>query len=387
MPDLLADRPDAFIRMSEAYGCALRIAHGLIGTPQANDRNYYSIPMRKGTALEPMCVEWMADHGFSMWFTGDSQLEIRAQDPLRSGHPDGFISILPGTEVSWWAQRNVPQVALDMMYRGDLMLAEVKTMNPDSFSLFRKEAFSDKDNLFRKYKNQIQLYMNTLANRSNEELWQSSEWQALLRAYDYTPPSHTLIIAFCPATNDYSFAVYQIEPEPFELNSERLHREVIIPLREEGVLPEPTYDGTHADCFWCPYADLCPAVEQRKAERQASSILDSIPLGLGLGEDDINQMATQYKDIQYQIKILSAQAKDIKDTLESALVPDVAFSTGRYRIKFTTVKGRRTMDTVALKQIADSLGFEIPYKEGAGYVRPYITPIYGDDAERGVENE
>jgi hypothetical protein len=195
------------------------------------------------------------------------------------------------------------------------------------------------------------------------------------------------VIAFCPATNDYSFAVYQIEREPFELNSKRLHEEVIIPLRIEGRLPDPSYDGTHADCFFCPYADLCPAVEQRKAERQATSILETLPLGLGLGEEDINQLATQYKDLQYQVKMLTAQAKDIKDTLESALVPDVAFSTGRYRIKFTTVRGRKTLDTTALKTIADALGFEIPYKEGAGFVRPYITPIYGDDAERGVEND
>lgn len=397
--DLLADAPYPYIRFSSANRCSLAIGHNMLGTPEASTRNYFSLPLRKGKALEPMVVEWLADHGFSLWFTGDDQLQVFAQDPFRSGHPDGLIGITDPDAVTWWANHNVPKQALDMMYQGKLLLLEIKTMGAEPFSLFKREGLSDKDNLFRNYRAQIQGYLNTLKDPSNDELWfrrkpseaephppmGSEEFRALLREYGYERPTHALLVAFSPADNEFAFLLIEINETQYRINADRLHREVIVPMRLEGRMPDPSYDGTAAECFFCPYADICPVVIEKRVVREEESFLDSIPLTLGLDEEQINELCAQYKEIGYTIKGLEESQRAIRAQLDAAVIPDKPFATSRYRVKRTTVKGRSGIDMEALNALLTAHDLTLPRKTGAPYTRLYITPIYGDDYDKEAE--
>lgn len=388
MTDLLADVPENWIRYSNANRCALWIGHSLIGTPHQSDRNYYSIPMRKGKALEPMVVEWLADHGFSLWFTKtydtDNQLLIHAQDPFRGGHPDGFIGLIPGFSLSWWAEHHVPKMALDHMEQGNLMLLEIKTGSADSFALFKREGLSDKDNLFRGYRAQIQGYLNTVADPGNDELWDSAAFRALLAEYRYPRPQYALVVFFSPADNDFSFTIVERDPEPWKFNAERLNNKVIYPMRVEGRLPDPDYDGSHPDCYFCPYADLCPAVIAKKAAAENLDMPD-LPIGMALSDDEINELVDRYYSNRLEIAALEAKQKALRAELDMAVTPDVKFQTSRYRIKRSSVKGRKTIDMETLRAVCAAQGIEIPYKEGSGYFRYYFNATYGDDYMREAE--
>lgn len=384
--DLLTDAPRPWIRFSSADGCALAIAHGMLGTAEQSGRNFFSLALRQGTALEPMLVQWMADHGFALWYTGDEQLEVFAQDPFRGGHPDGLISIIDPSALSWWAQTHIPKAALDLMLNGQLLLVEFKTMSADSFSTFSKHGLDVRNTLFRKYRAQIQGYLNTLHDSQNDELWNSESFRALLKTYNYDRPEYCLVVAYSTADKDFAFSLVQIDETQYKMNAERLHREVIVPMRLEGRLPDPTYDGTAADCWYCSFSDLCPAVISRKAAAASSeSILDSVPLTLGLTEEEINELAARYKELTIEEKGIADAKKAIRAQLEATIIPDRPVSTGRFRIKFSTVHRKGGIDMEALNDMLASHGLSIPYKRETSHIRPYITPLFGPDYDKEAE--
>jgi hypothetical protein len=51
------------------------------------------------------------------------------------------------------------------------------------------------------------------------------------------------------------------------------------------------------------------------------------------------------------------------------------------------VSGRKTIDQDELKQLAVSIGFDIPYKIGKSHTRLYADAIYGPSYERGNDGE
>lgn len=403
--DLLADAPRPFIRMSEGDGCGLRIGHAMLETvkPKSPD-----MALRMGSALEPAIVQFLADQGLECWFTGDAQLRLAYLDPMTVGHCDGLIS--GRDNLSSWAYRNLPQAAVDLFKDGDLLLLEIKTMNADSFNDFKRNGLTTKDALFRKYLVQINDYICTLNNPEYDEAWPdadeeyeyedpatgemvigtrhiygSDSFRTLLETQGFRRPEITLVVAFCPANKQYAFDLIPMRPEPFNRKKESLHNKVIVPMRTQGKLPDPAYDGHDPECFFCPVIHLCPNATSAVASTFA---LENIPLDAPPRiehEEEVDELLARYFELGDTIKQLELEQKAVRLDLEALAEPGVKYVTGRNVFHFASVRGREMLDMETLSKIAAEYGFEIPKKRGAGHTRLYAKPLYGPSYDKKVE--
>jgi hypothetical protein len=379
--------------MSETASCDLRIGHAMLGSDERS-RFTDDLALRMGTALEPMIATWMADQGFTLYFTGEDQLEFFLGDPMRTGHGDGLIGI--DHDVSHWAKTNIPQTALDIMDRGEAMVLEIKTANEKSFREFLEGGL--KGGVFlRKYLQQINSYEAAVCDPAHDELWATHEGnpddcpvlgyqdngkthygsdslKEVLKDHGWGRPTATLVVMYCPGLKRFGFEVHHYNRDEFLARSIELENNIILPMRQ-GQMPTPTYDGQADECYFCPYAYLCPAAQ----EVSASRTIDDIPIVVAGQDHTLDELAAEYHMLSEQYKELEAARKDLRERIDGFVGPGARIVTDSFFIHNIEVKGRRSIDQ---DELAKLLGGKenIPYKQGRPYTRKTIVPLYGPNA-------
>lgn len=402
---LTAKRP--FIRMSEGDGCGYRIGSMIMEGGSSREPD---MALRMGSGLEPVIVQWLADHGMHCWFTGEDQLRLAYDSPFTKGHCDGFISADPDA-LSSWAKRNLPAVVQELFADGDLLLMEIKTMALDSFNDFKKNGLTPKDALFRKYAVQIQDYLNTANNPEFDESWPdaleevevadafgnpviheveirgSDSFRKLLNEQGFSRPEACLVVAFCPANKQYAFDIIPIRRDAFNAKRKRLEERVVIPMRVEGRMPEPDFDGHDPECFFCPVKNVCPAANSSISELLA---LESIPLDAPPSVESpeaVDELLTRYFYLRDAIKEMELEQQTVRLELESMADVGSRYYTGQNVFHFAPVKGRRSIDTEKLAEFLQQHGVTMDefMKQGAGYTRLYAKPLYGPSYDKKAE--
>lgn len=381
--DLYETAQYPYIRMSATAKCRHAIGHMMIGTEQ-RQRGFNDLSMRMGTALEPMVVQWLADQGVLCYFTGEDQLEVALQDPYRLGHLDGVIGL--DGEPSYWVRHNFPPRALEILTAGIPMMLEVKTMNEDAFDQFLKGGLAA--GVFLKdYIDQATSYLASLRDSANDELWPdhpdrqnpdrivlgSTSYKALLRSRGWSRPSSALVVVFNPATKRFAFEIIEFDQEAFDRRTAELA--VVPDYLRAGELPPPDYDGQAAQCYFCYYAYVCPAVQAIAASRA----LDDIPIVLEENIKEMDELAAQYAGLTAEIKSMESRKAEIRRELESR-AGAARVTTPGYMVTFSSVKGRRGMDQAQIKADYKEMGKEIPYKVGTPFTRLLVTPLFGPSA-------
>ena len=344
------------LRMSSAGSCRLQIAHQVLETPRLYQDE---LAMRMGTNLEPV-VNWrLEEKGLTTHFAkmepDDPQLEVETFDPDMMGHPDGIVS-LDGELTSWLEQR-LPEQALRILeYERQPMLHEVKTMNGNTFAQVQSGGL-ESGAFTSLYLDQINSYLASL----NEGMF-PNELQELLDERDWKAPTTALVTSFSPASRKFHFEVVEYDQEKFHARSRELE-EVVIAL-DEGRLPEPDYDGGAAYCYFCPFAHLCPAAQERRSQRSFDDII--------LVEDEmgrVDELAGKYDEIRGRIADLEGTRDELKEQIEGMVPVGARIKAGSYQILRSEVKGRTSPD---LEAIAKKLGVTkktLPTRRGRGHVR------------------
>ena len=380
--NLLREAKQPYIRMSSAGNCRLQIAHYMIGTEEHNRRGN-DLGMRMGTHLEPMIVEFLADNGFLVTFTGNEQLEIAAQDPGRVGHNDGLVWLDPLEEPSHWIRFNVPEDITRLLQRV-VMNLEIKTMNEETFGRFQREGLKG-GTFTAKYLGQANQYEGAMLNAENDELWagpvleykgddilpsNSKDYREFLRTNMFDRPEYTLFVCYTPGLKPFGFELHKHDPEAYEQRSAELEAGLIVPLLQ-GNLPAPDEDGRAGSCYFCPFAYECPAVQ----ETIASRTLDQIPTTVIEDEEAIEEFTHEYWEITQQIKELETAKKTLRKKFDEKFEAGV-FVTPNFIIELSPVKGRRSMDKRAIGELVG--GEEnIPHKTGKASTRLSVKPRYG----------
>lgn len=369
------------IRMSLGDGCSLAIYHELIGTPKPMD--YNNINFRIGSALEPMIGQILADNGLDLYFTGDTQLALAHEDPWRTGHPDGLATLSDPSALTPWLAERLPPLATVRLLAGDMPVVEFKTMNERNYKIYRDKGLILTNSLFRKYYGQAQSYLHTLADAKSDELWESGEYQALLRS-GRPRPSWILYVAFCKSTQDFLIKIIEPDPEYVATMNARLHTEVS-DVMHRGDVPLPSYDGRSAECFWCAFKSKCPA-----AIGLAADLLDIDDFPVVAPTDPkllghLDNIAARYSDITELMADLKKERETLRDQILDGLEVRTQAFTENFRVKHGSTKGRRNIDMVELAAIALAKGFEIPYKTGEPGHRVYVSALTGPAA--GADND
>lgn len=392
----------SWLRMSELDDCDHKIGHRIAGT-QERRRFTSNMALKMGSALEPVINQEMEEHGALIFFGGSAQIEIQVVDDgdfLISGHPDGFIALDP-QRVDNWLRYNFPKEAQERLDRGELMLWEVKTMRNEDWQIFSRQGLAASPFL-SKYIGQVQRYLGALngpagdnvlidafdpiSNERKSEAFSFREW---CREMGYSYPTSALLVGFNTATKHFAFEVIQLDFEPIERGIDKARR--MLNILDNEYLPEPTLDGRAQECYFCPYAYVCPMVKQAVAEEMSDeSALMEVPMSISQDViDRTEELATIYVEANEEIARLEAAKKEAREELERLIDETGAerLVSDRYSVKFSEVKGRRTIDQNTLKLLLDSVGLDIPYRTGNGFVRPYIKRLYGPSYEsKGDDN-
>jgi len=363
------------IRMSLGDGCSLAIYHELRGTPKPLD--YNNLNFRIGQALEPMVTQMCADNGLDLYFTGDNQLEIAHDDPYRTGHPDGLARLENAANLTPWLAERLPSDALIRLLAGDMPVLEVKTLNTRNFKIFRDKGLDMSNSLMRKYYGQAQEYLHTLIAATNDELWESNDYRALLTT-GKPRPSWILFVAFAKAEQEFCFRVIDADPEFYEKSNARIQLEVSDVLHR-GEIPAPSYDGRSQECFFCPFKKLCPAYAG-----VAGDLLDVDDIPVVAPTDPkllghLDALAARYYDLGEVAREIKAERDNLRDQILDALEQNTRLYTSSFKVKHGMVKGRRNLDMPTLQALAKKHNFEIPYKIGEPASRLYVSALALED--------
>lgn len=384
MPDFLGgDGTRDYFRISEMADCDLRIAFNIIG--QAEKQTAVGqMAMWMGTALEPVINRFLLSNGLSIAFgkTGDqdNQLEVALEDPYTIGHPDGLI-FAGGTDLSYWARRNLPVRAQTLLDQGNVLLHEVKTMKNDTWRQWVKNGIASMT-FTSKYLMQVNAYMLAMQKSESYELWPDREingrpvygshsFKSALREIKGEPPTAALITGFNTHTKKTAFEVIEFDPLIVEARLDEL--QIVADHLHAGELPAPTYDGKAPDCFTCPFAYACPAA-QKIADAEG---LLTIPLTMDERQDldELDTLAAEYDELGEEIRFKTDRRKEIRDIFAERITGKVV--TDHFSLNVYDVRGRESIDREALEMLASEYGFEIPTKVGNGYQSLRVTNLYG----------
>lgn len=401
--DILETGRRPYFRMSEAGTCDLVIGHRIKGTQER--RRYDGVlAMAMGKALEPVINQYLIAGGMSVAFHNADQLEVAAQDPYRIGHPDG---------IGWVPDGNLRTLSLDLMRiltppakayleSGLPVVVEAKTMNDASFKSVLSRGL-DATSLTSHYPDQTMEYVGAIRNPENDEIW----WEPT--AYvdrDGTPlsvpipqsgarvfkewlaatelpgrPEASLLVGFNTARKQILTELIPFDSNRYAQNTARFDR--IANYLHAGELPPPSLDGKAADCYFCPFSYLCPAVDQLRR----TTILDDgdlADLDISAPTDfaetaRMNELAAEYMQQGAAERLAKARKEEIRDEMLSLLEPGVPVYAIDHRVKFVETKGRNMIDEPKLKELADAIGFEIPRKLTAPSKRIYVSRVTGSE--------
>lgn len=173
-------------------------------------------------------------------------------------------------------------------------------------------------------------------------------------------PTNVNLVAI-PRDGDERDIVVHTEPYDPTIAEEALNW--LAAIKESTEAPAPERDENYCK-FYCKYYDASGNIGCVGLKKKDGNLTDVV-----IADPDADKAALLYLQLDEQIKALESQ----KDSLKESLTGIAGVTQSGFHINWTTVAGRKTVDTKALE---DS-GIEIPYKEGKESTRLTIKQTGG----------
>ena len=183
---------------------------------------------------------------------------------------------------------------------------------------------------------------------STQQRWQVQVYGYLLEKSGKGKPTTVNLVAI-PRDGDERDIKVHSEPYDPAIAEEALNW--LAAVKEATSAPEPERDENYCK-FYCKYYDAsgdigCVGLKKK----DGSGVEDNL-----IADPDADKAALLYLQLGAQIKELETQQDSLKESLAGLL----GVTQSGLAINWTTVAGRKTVDTKAL----EDNGIEIPYKEG-----------------------
>jgi hypothetical protein len=196
---------------------------------------------------------------------------------------------------------------------------------------------------------------------STQQRWQVQVYGYLLEKSGKGKPTTVNLVAI-PRDGDERDIKVHSEPYDPTIAEEALNW--LAAIKETDSVPEPERDENYCK-FYCKYYDAtgdigCVGLKKKDGKELENNLI---------ADPDADRAALLYLQLGQQIKELETQQDSLKESLAGLL----GTTQSGLAINWTTVAGRKTVDTKALE---DS-GVEIPYKEGRETMRLTIKQTGG----------
>lgn len=183
---------------------------------------------------------------------------------------------------------------------------------------------------------------------STQQRWQVQVYGYLLEKSGKGKPTTVNLVAI-PRDGDERDIKVHSEPYDPAIAEEALNW--LAAVKEAITAPEPERDENYCK-FYCKYYDAsgdigCVGLKKKDGSGAEDNLI---------ADPDADKAALLYLQLGQQIKELEAQQDSLKESLAGLL----GVTQSGLAINWTTVAGRKTVDTKAL----EDNGIEIPYKEG-----------------------
>ena len=197
---------------------------------------------------------------------------------------------------------------------------------------------------------------------STQQRWQVQVYGYLLEKSGKGKPTTVNLVAI-PRDGDERDIKVHSEPYDPAIAEEALNW--LAAVKEATSAPEPERDENYCK-FYCKYYDAsgdigCVGLKKK----DGSGVEDNL-----IADPDADKAALLYLQLGAQIKELETQQDSLKESLAGLL----GVTQSGLAINWTTVAGRKTVDTKAL----EDNGIEIPYKEGKESQRLTIKQTGGN---------
>ena len=183
---------------------------------------------------------------------------------------------------------------------------------------------------------------------STQQRWQVQVYGYLIEKSGKGKPTTVNLVAI-PRDGDERDIKVHSEPYDPAIAEEALNW--LAAVKEATSAPEPERDENYCK-FYCKYYDAsgdigCVGLKKKDGSGAEDNLI---------ADPDADKAALLYLQLGQQIKELEAQQDSLKESLAGLL----GVTQSGLAINWTTVAGRKTVDTKAL----EDNGIEIPYKEG-----------------------
>ena len=183
---------------------------------------------------------------------------------------------------------------------------------------------------------------------STQQRWQVQVYGYLIEKSGKGKPTTVNLVAI-PRDGDERDIKVHSEPYDPAIAEEALNW--LAAVKEATSAPEPERDENYCK-FYCKYYDAsgdigCVGLKKKDGSGAEDNLI---------ADPDADKAALLYLQLGAQIKELEAQQDSLKESLAGLL----GVTQSGLAINWTTVAGRKTVDTKAL----EDNGIEIPYKEG-----------------------
>ena len=194
---------------------------------------------------------------------------------------------------------------------------------------------------------------------STQQRWQVQVYGYLLEKSGKGKPQTVNLVAI-PRDGDERDIKVHSEPYDATIAEEALNW--LAAIKEATEAPAPERDENYCK-FYCKYYDAtgdigCVGLKKKDG-----------PIDVVIADPDADKAALLYLQLDEQIKQLETQ----KDSIKEQLGGISGVTQSGFQINWTTVAGRKTVDTKAL----EDAGVEIPYKEGKESTRLTIKQTGG----------
>ena len=197
---------------------------------------------------------------------------------------------------------------------------------------------------------------------STQQRWQVQVYGYLIEKSGKGKPTTVNLVAI-PRDGDERDIKVHSEPYDPAIAEEALNW--LAAVKEATSAPEPERDENYCK-FYCKYYDAsgdigCVGLKKKDGNQAEDNLI---------ADPDADKAALLYLQLGAQIKELEAQQDSLKESLAGLL----GVTQSGLAINWTTVAGRKTVDTKAL----EDNGIEIPYKEGKESQRLTIKQTGGN---------
>lgn len=197
---------------------------------------------------------------------------------------------------------------------------------------------------------------------STQQRWQVQVYGYLIEKSGKGKPTTVNLVAI-PRDGDERDIKVHSEPYDPAIAEEALNW--LAAVKEATSAPEPERDENYCK-FYCKYYDAsgdigCVGLKKKDGNGAEDNLI---------ADPDADKAALLYLQLGAQIKELEAQQDSLKESLAGLL----GVTQSGLAINWTTVAGRKTVDTKAL----EDNGIEIPYKEGKESQRLTIKQTGGN---------